>query len=81
METEIDKYIMTMNKIITSLFVAGMCMFAVNVNAQEMLTLDGALEYAYQNSPSLIQSKLSMEQSELNLKAQRASLKTQFAAD
>ena len=79
--TEIDKYIMTMNKIITSLFVAGMVMFAGNVNAQEMLTLDGALEYAYENSPSLIQSKLSMEQSELNLKAQRASLKTQFALD
>ena len=70
-----------MNKIITSLFIASACMFAANVNAQEMLTLDGALEYAYENSPSLLQSKLSMEQSELNLKAQRASLKTQFNLD
>lgn len=77
----IDKYIIIMNKFLTSLFVASIMVFAGNVNAQEMLTLEGALEYAYENSPSLLQSKLSMEQSELNLKAQRASLKTQFALD
>ena len=49
--------------------------------AQEILTLEKALNTAYQNSPSLIQSKLSLEQRQLNLKAQDASLKSQFKLD
>lgn len=49
--------------------------------AQEVLTLDKALNIAFQNSPSLIQSKLSLEQKQLNLKAQDASLKSQFSLD
>ncbi len=51
------------------------------VAAQEILTLEKALNTAYQNSPSLIQSKLSLEQRQLNLKAQDASLKSQFKLD
>lgn len=47
--------------------------------AQEVLTLEKALEIAFQNSPSLIQSKISLERSQLNLKAQEASLKSQFS--
>ena len=42
--------------------------------AQEILTLDKALNIAFEHSPSLIQSKLSLEQRQLNLKAQNASL-------
>ena len=53
--------------------------FCLSVQAQEILTLDAALDFAYQNSPSLMQSKISMEQQQLNLKAQKASLKTQFS--
>ena len=40
-----------------------------------------ALNIAYEHSPSLIQSKLSLEQRQLNLKAQNASLKSQFSLD
>lgn len=45
---------------------------------QEILTLEKALKIAFENSPSLVQSKLSLQQNELNLKAQEASLKSQF---
>lgn len=47
--------------------------------AQEILTLEKALNIAYEHSPSLIQSKMSLEQRQLNLKAQHASLKSQFS--
>ena len=49
--------------------------------AQEVLTLEKALNIAFEHSPSLIQSKLRLEQSQLNLKAQEASLKSQFSLD
>ena len=53
----------------------------VHSTAQEILTLEKALNIAYEHSPSLIQSKLSLEQRQLNLKAQNASLKSQFSLD
>lgn len=43
--------------------------------------MDKALSIAFQNSPALIQSKLSLQQNELNLQAQQASLKSQFSLD
>lgn len=49
--------------------------------AQDVLTLEKALNIAFEHSPSLIQSKLSLEQRQLNLKAQDASLKSQFSLD
>lgn len=49
--------------------------------SQDVLTLEKALKIAFENSPSLVQSKLSLQQNELNLKAQKASLKSQFALD
>lgn len=52
-----------------------------NSIAQEILTLEKALNIAFEHSPSLIQSKLSLEQRQLNLKAQNASLKSQFSLD
>ena len=51
------------------------------LTAQEVLTLEKALEVAFQHSPALIQSKISLEQQQLNLKAQNASLKSQFSLD
>ena len=47
-----------------------------SAHAQEVLTLEKALNTAFEHSPSLIQSKLSLEQRQLNLKAQDASLKS-----
>ena len=41
-----------------------------SAHAQEVLTLEKALNTAFEHSPSLIQSKLSLEQRQLNLKAQ-----------
>lgn len=49
--------------------------------AQDVLTLEKALSVAFENSPALIQSKLSLQQSELNLQARKASLKSQFSLD
>lgn len=51
------------------------------LSAQEVLTLEKALNIAFEHSPALIQSKLSLEQRQLNLKAQDASLKSQFSLD
>ena len=47
----------------------------------EILTLERALEIAYENSPTLRQSKISLEQSQNSLISQRASLKSQFSLD
>lgn len=46
---------------------------------RETLTLEKVLKIAGENSPQLIQSKLSLTQSEQNLKAQNANLKSQFS--
>ncbi|WP_372773178.1 TolC family protein [Mangrovibacterium sp.] len=46
--------------------------------AQQILTLDQALEIAQQNSPSIRTSLLSLERSQQLLKAQKAALKSQF---
>lgn len=51
------------------------------VFSQEILTLEKALQIAFQHSPALLQSKLSLEQRQLDLKAQDASLKSQFSLD
>ncbi|HKM93280.1 MAG TPA: TolC family protein [Prolixibacteraceae bacterium] len=49
------------------------------VRAQEtMLTLERTLEIAYQNSPSILQSKLNLLRSRESLNAQKASLKSKF---
>ena len=47
----------------------------------EILTLERALEIAYENSPTLRQSKISLEQSQNSLVMQRASLKSQFSLE
>ncbi len=73
-----------MNKRLTStiagvMLIGGLILSPLRGSAQEMLTLEMALEFAFENSPSLIQSKLAMEQQQMNLKAQTAGLKTQFS--
>lgn len=65
-----------------TLMLALLVVFGISSSvAQEVLTLEKALNIAYEHSPSLIQSKLSLEQRQLNLKAQDASLKSQFSLD
>lgn len=51
------------------------------IYAQEILTLERTLEIAFVHSPTLVQSRISLEQQQLNLIAQKASLKSQFSLD
>lgn len=48
---------------------------------QEVLTLENIMTIAYENSPSLKQSKLSLISSQAKLAASRASMKTQISFD
>ena len=48
------------------------------VHAQDILTLEKAVELAAQNSPDLKQSELRYEQSDWNLKAQKALQKSSY---
>jgi len=47
--------------------------------AQTILSLDDALKMAMENSPQIIQAKLSLERVEQSLKAQQAALKSNFS--
>lgn len=64
-----------------TLFVSFFLLCGVVGFSQQVLTLERALSIAFENSPALIQSKLSLQQNELNLQAQQASLKSQFSLD
>lgn len=65
-----------------SLIISGLLLIlSGTTSAQEILTLEKALEIAYQQSPSLIQSKMALEQSELSLIQKKASLKSLFQFD
>lgn len=48
------------------------------LQAQQLLTLDQALEIARQNSPDILSSLYSLERSQESLNAQKAALKSQF---
>jgi len=48
-------------------------------HAQDLLTLERTLEIAYENSPSILQSKLNLVRSRESLNAQNASLKSKFS--
>ena len=50
-------------------------------NAQQVLTLERALQYAETRSPDLQQSLLNLERFQKNLKAQKAALKSRFSLD
>jgi len=51
----------------------------LKTTAQEILTLEKALEIAYKNRPTLRKSKITLEQSEANLIQRHAGLKAQFS--
>lgn len=55
------------------------CQLLLSVNAQQILTLEGALGIANNNSPDIRRSLLNLERSEQTLKAQNAALKSNFS--
>lgn len=55
------------------------CQLLLTANAQQILTLESALEIARNNSPSIRTSLLNLQRSEQSLKAQNAALKSQFS--
>lgn len=56
-----------------------LCQLFLITNAQQILTLEKALDIASSNSPSLRISLLNLERSEQTLKAQNAALKSNFS--
>ena len=55
------------------------CQLLVPANAQQILTLERALDIAASNSPDIRRSLLNLERSEQSLKAQNAALKSNFS--
>ena len=55
------------------------CQLLLMANAQQILTLESALEIARNNSPDIRRSLLNLERSEQSLKAQNAALKSNFS--
>ena len=71
---------MLIKKIIQKgLLIVALCQFFLLANAQQILTLEKALEIANSNSPSIKSTLLSLERSEQSLKAQNAALKSSFS--
>jgi outer membrane protein len=54
-------------------------LFQALLPAQEILTLEKALEFAFRNSPSIKEAEYRLQTSGENLKAQQAGLKSQFS--
>ncbi len=55
------------------------CQFLLPAKAQQILTLESALDIARSNSPDIRKSLLNLERSEQSLKAQNAALKSKFS--
>jgi len=55
------------------------CQLLLSANAQQILTLESALDIARSNSPDIRRSLLNLENSEQTLKAQNAALKSNFS--
>ena len=56
-----------------------LCLIIFSASAQQILTLEKALEIADSNSPDIRRSLLNLENSEQSLKAQKAALKSNFS--
>ncbi len=61
------------------LLLFSVCLLVIPATAQQILTLDKAMEIAGNNSPDIIRSLLNLERSQQSLKAQNAALKSQFS--
>jgi len=67
------------NLIQRGLLLVIFCQSLLTANAQQILTLESALEIARNNSPDIRRSLLNLERSEQSLIAQNAALKSNFA--
>ncbi|MBV5313301.1 MAG: TolC family protein [Prolixibacteraceae bacterium] len=67
------------NLIQRGLLLVVFCQFLLIANAQQILTLESALEIARNNSPDIRRSLLNLERSEQSLIAQNAALKSNFS--
>ncbi|MBA4408335.1 MAG: TolC family protein [Bacteroidota bacterium] len=65
--------------ILRGLMLFMLCQLLLTANAQQILTLESALEIARNNSPDIRRSLLNLERSEQSLKAQNAALKSNFS--
>ena len=65
-------------RLVLALCVAYMLSAAIHADSEE-LTLERALNIAFQNSPAMRQASLQLEVNERNLMAQQAGLKSQFS--
>ncbi len=65
------------------LFIIGLLILGTGLeaNSQKKVTLEEALEIAFENSPDIQRARLAMEQNKELLNAQLASLKSRFALD
>lgn len=66
-----------LHKIVAPGLILLLC--ASGIKAQELLTLDKALDFAESNSPDIKQSLLNLTKYQKNLEAQRAGLKSSFS--
>jgi outer membrane protein len=70
-------------KMMQKISMLGLVLFLCfsGINAQEVLTLEKALQFAETGSPDIQQSLLNLERFQKNLEAQRAALKSRFSLD
>ncbi|MFA6471970.1 MAG: TolC family protein [Candidatus Latescibacterota bacterium] len=71
-----------MSRVLTMKIVMGLVFLSCwpgLLSAQQVLTLDKAIETAMSKSPTIKHSKMSLEKSEESLKAQKLALKSQFS--
>lgn len=70
-------------KLLQRIAILGFIIFTAiqRSDAQELLTLERALQYSETESPDIIQSKLNIERVQKNLEAQRAALKSRFSLE
>ncbi|HKL34150.1 MAG TPA: hypothetical protein VJ919_16540, partial [Tangfeifania sp.] len=65
-----------------TIFVGLIMVFIISgTNAQEVLTLEKAIDFAETGSPDLRRSSLNLERFQKSLEAQRAALKSRFSLD
>ena len=67
------------NLIHRGLILIFLCQLIIPAKAQQILTLESALEIARNNSPDIVRSLLNLERSQESLKAQNAALKSNFS--
>jgi len=70
-----------MNKSIIGLFVLFFSMFATNLEAQRLMTLEQSVAEALKQSPDIIRARYNLQRYRELLNAQKASLKSNFRLD